>query len=140
MASRCDFGDPARRAGGVLLAQLRRFLGASALATACQYLTLVLAVELRVLEPVPASCAAYLVGANVNYHLRRRYVFRVTAAHLQHLAPYLAVTLAGFALNGLIVALVAQVEAAPYLAAQVAATGIVFGWNFLAHKLWTFRA
>ena len=29
--------------------------------------------------------------------------------------------------------------AVPYLPAQVATTGIVLFWSFIAHKLWTFR-
>jgi putative flippase GtrA len=28
----------------------------------------------------------------------------------------------------------------PYLPAQLVTTGLVMGWSFLAHKLWTFAA
>ena len=76
----------------------------------------------------------------LNYHLRRRLVFRSRRRHRRLLPRYLTVAGVGLGLNAAVMALGTGPLALPYPAAQLAATGLVLGWNFAAHRLWTFRA
>jgi putative flippase GtrA len=48
------------------------------------------------------------------------------------------VSVVGFILTGLIMAVLTGLLSAPYLPAQVVTTGIVLFWNFLANRFWTF--
>jgi putative flippase GtrA len=122
-----------------LFQQVGRFLGAGVLATACHWLLLVLLVEVSLLRPAVASCVGYLFAAALNYALRRRFVFRSRASHRRTMPRYLSVLTVGLGLNGGIMQLGSGVLALPYSAVQIAATGMVFAWNFMAHRLWTFR-
>ena len=122
------------------LPQAARFLAAGGLATACHYALLVVLVEAGLLGPTPASAAGYAAAAVLNYHLRRRLVFRSRRPHRRLLPGYLAVMAGGFGLNAAVMALGTGPLALPYPVAQVVATGLVLAWNFAAHRLWTFRA
>lgn len=115
-----------------------KFVGASELATAFQYSLLLALVELGGAAAVPASAAAYLGGSGLNYWLRRRVVFRSRARHRRTVPRYLAVTGVGLGLTGLVMRLGVDHLGLPYPLAQVAATAVVLGWNFTAHRLWTF--
>jgi putative flippase GtrA len=46
----------------------------------------------------------------------------------------------GFGLTFLFMSLLVNWAGIPYLAAQVATTGIVMFWSFAAHRIWTFSA
>ena len=115
-----------------------KFLGASGLATALQYALLVVLVELGDVSAVPASVAAYSGGSGLNYWLRRGFVFRSRARHRRAVPRYLVVAGVGLGLTGLMMRLGVHELGLPYPLAQVAATGVVLGWNFTAHRLWTF--
>ena len=115
-----------------------KFLGASGLATAFQYALLVVLVELGNVSALPASLAAYLGGSGLNYWLRRGFVFRSRARHRRAVPRYLIVTGVGLGLTGFMVGFCVHDLGLPYPLAQVAATSVVLGWNFTAHRLWTF--
>jgi putative flippase GtrA len=115
-----------------------RFLGAGGLATAFQYTLLVVLVELGGSPPVPASMVAYAGGSSLNYGLRRSFVFRSRALHRRALPRYLVVAAVGLGLTGLLVRLGVDLLSLPYPLAQVMATAVALGWNFTAHRLWTF--
>jgi putative flippase GtrA len=115
-----------------------KFLGASGLATAFQYALLVVLVELGGVPSVLASLAAYSGGSGLNYWLRRGFVFRSQARHRRAVPRYLVVTGIGLGLTGLMMRFGVHDLGLPYPLAQVTATGVVLGWNFTAHRLWTF--
>lgn len=126
------------RARGLAL-EGARFLGAGGLATACHYVLLAALVEIGGVPPVAATSAGYAAAALLNYSLRRGFVFRSRAPHRRAGPRYLAVAAGGFGLNGLAVALGTGPLGLPYPVAQPAATVLAAGWNFAAHRLWTFR-
>ena len=115
-----------------------KFLSASGLATAFQYVLLLALVELGSAAVVPASIAAYAGGSGLNYWLRRGFVFRSRARHCRAVPRYLVVAGVGLGLTGLMIQFGIHDLGLPYPLAQVAATGVVLGWNFTAHRLWTF--
>jgi putative flippase GtrA len=117
---------------------LAKFLGASGLATAFQYALLFALVELGGAPAVPASITAYAGGSGLNYWLRRGFVFRSRARHCWAVPRYLVVAGVGLGLTGLIMRLGVEYLGLPYPVSQVAATTLVLGWNFTAHRLWTF--
>jgi putative flippase GtrA len=115
-----------------------KFLSASGLATAFQYVLLLALVELGSAAVVPASIAAYAGGSGLNYWLRRGFVFRSRACHRRAVPRYLVVAGVGLGLTGLMMRLGVDYLSLPYPVSQVAATALVLGWNFTAHRLWTF--
>jgi putative flippase GtrA len=115
-----------------------KFLSASGLATAFQYVLLLALVELGSAAVVPASIAAYAGGSGLNYWLRRGFVFRSRARHRRAVPRYLVVAGVGLGLTGLMMRLGVDYLSLPYPVSQVAATALVLGWNFTAHRLWTF--
>lgn len=115
-----------------------RFLGASLLATGLQYALLILFVEALGLAPLPAGALAFGAGACTNYVLRRNYVFRRNTPHRQGVPRFILVAAVGVSMNGLIMMVGMEALGLAYLPAQVLATGMIFFWNFLAHRHWTF--
>ena len=115
-----------------------KFLSASGLATAFQYVLLLALVELGSAAVVPASIAAYAGGSWLNYWLRRGFVFRSRARHRRAVPRYLIVAGVGLGLTGFMMRLGVDYLSLPYPVSQVAATALVLGWNFTAHRLWTF--
>jgi putative flippase GtrA len=87
---------------------------------------------------VPASIVAYSGGSGLNYWLRRGFVFRSQARHRRAVPRYLIVAGIGLGLTGLMMQFGVHDLGLPYPLAQVVATGVVLGWNFNAHRLWTF--
>jgi putative flippase GtrA len=86
---------------------------------------------------VPGTLAGFCVGALVNYLIARRYVFASDRPHGSAVPRFALVAAAGAALNTAMVALVYR-AGAHYLVAQVAATGVVLLFNFVANRHWTF--
>lgn len=127
-------------AGWPLLTQAGRFLGAGAVATGTHYGVLAALTVGGALPPVAATCLGYASAAALNYWLRRRIVFRSSQPHRRTLPRYLAVLGAGFGLNAGVVGLGTGTLALPLAPVQLAATGLVLAWNFVAHRNWTFRS
>ena len=121
-----------------LMPELARFLGAGGLATATHYAVLGALTAGGLLPAVAATCLGYAVGAALNYWLRRRLVFRSRRPHRRALPRYLAVVAAGLGVNAGVVALGTAILALPLVPVQLAATGLVPAWNFVAHRAWTF--
>lgn len=103
------------------------------------YGTLIGLSELAGVRPVPASLAGFIVGAFVSYALNYRYTFRSTKQHGEALTKFLVVAAVGFAINGVVMAVLTGPMRLHYLLAQVAATGTVLIWTFSCNRYWTFR-
>ena len=80
---------------------------------------------------VPASCCAFLLVAVENYLLHRGWTFRSTAPHGQALPEFLLVSVAGFCINGAVMALGVEGLGLNYLAVQLVAIGMVVACNFV---------
>jgi putative flippase GtrA len=120
-----------------MLAQFLKFAAGGAVGTACHYATLVLWVEVLGGAVVPSAFAGFCIGALVNYLIARRFVFRSERPHAAALPRFALVAASGAAINTGIVALL-NGAGVHYLAAQVVATVVVLGWNFVLNRSWTF--
>jgi putative flippase GtrA len=114
------------------------FLGVGAIATALQYLILLLGVEAFGASPVVASAVGFTVSAVANYLLNYRYTFRSERSHGSAALRFAIVATAGLLLTALMMEVLAHRAGLPYLWAQVLTTGVVLACNFVAHALWSF--
>lgn len=122
------------------LRQFVLFAGVGAVGTAAQYLVLVLLVEGLALNPVLASTLGFGVGAVVNYLLNYHYTFRSDKSHFEAAGKFFSVALLGAISNSLLMYLAIDCLGLNYLLAQILATGVVLGQNFLLNRHWTFAA
>ena len=118
--------------------QITTFFGVGLVSTMADYGTLVLLREVFLVNPVYGSLVGYIVGGVVNYLLNRAHTFSTARDHVEAGWRFASVMVVGFTLTGLFMWVFTEKFAIPYLAARVVTTGIVFCWNFAAHKLWTF--
>ena len=122
-----------------LVRQVGRFAIVGAIATAAHYTILIVLVEIGHMQPVPATTFGYVVGIVVSYALNRRFTFSDTTAPVaSSFAKFVLLYGVGAVLNGAIMAVLIGLEA-PYLLAQVAATGLVLFWNFFGARYIVFR-
>jgi putative flippase GtrA len=121
-----------------MLRQLVSFGGVGAIATAIQYLILVVLTEGLGAYPVVASTIGYISSALLNYTLNYRFTFASDKPHVVAVQVFALVAVVGSMLNAGIMHLLMQRFDANYLVAQLFATGVVFLWNFFAHRRFTF--
>jgi len=121
-----------------LFRQLTTFFGVGVVSIIADYSTLVLLCEVFDVSAVIGALAGHIVGGIVNYLLNRAHTFATDRNHMQALWRFASVMAVGFSLTGLFMWIFADKLEIPYLVARVITTGIVFCWNFAAHKLWTF--
>lgn len=145
MTARCEAGTDAAVSSTTrplqsLSRQFGAFAGVGVVAAVVHYGLLIGLVELRGLAPVPATLAGYVGGGVVSYGLNRRLTYASDRAHREAVWRFAAVAFVGFLLTGLFMHVFTTVLDAPYLPAQLATTGIVLIWSFIANKLWTFGA
>lgn len=116
------------------------YIASGLAATGSHYIVMVVLVQWAGWWEVAASSAGFLAGAAVKYPLNYWVVFASRVAHGRALVRF-AISLAiGFALNGLILALLLATLDAHYLVAQVLTTGVVTMVNYLMARNWIFRA
>jgi putative flippase GtrA len=93
-------------------------------------------------SPALANAAGYLVGMGVGFVLNRRFVFKSQTSARATAPRYIAVVLAAFALNQLILRLAGASlgpGALPHLSAQLAGMVVYTLAVFLACRFWVFR-
>lgn len=118
--------------------QVSAFVGVGVVAAVVHYGTLIGLVELAAVPPVPATLAGYVVGGVVSYALNRRHTWASDRPHAEAAWRFAVVAGLGFLMTWALMHGFVDRLGLPYLPAQVATTGLVMGWSFLAHKLWTF--
>ena len=123
-----------------LVEQILRFGAVGLLAAVGHYGTLIGLVELADARKVLAAFAGNVVGGVIAYLLNYHWTFVSDALHRVAVAKFLAVTLAGIAINLAVFTLLVDVGQLHYILAQLIATGVVMFWSFWANKLWTFGA
>jgi putative flippase GtrA len=121
-----------------LFRQFSSFAGVGLIATGGHYALLVALVEFAHMRAPPAALVGSIMGAAVSYGLNRRHTFRSESPHRQVGARFALVALGAAGLTYSFMSLFVNVAHVPYLAAQVATTGVVTLWTFLAHRMWTF--
>ena len=95
-------------------------------------------VQLAGWRPVPGALAGYVGGGLVSYALNRAHVFATERSNLDAGWRFALVAGVGFGLTWLSMHNLVDLIALPYVPAQIATTGIVMIWSFVAHKFWTF--
>lgn len=123
----------------ILFRQFCGFLWVGGVATALQYLILVVLVEVGGMGPAVASGAGYAAGAGLSYFLNYHYTYLSNRSHVPAMTKFFFVAAIGLAVNSTIVAIAAENLGLNYLLAQAIATGLVLLWNFSANRYWTFR-
>ncbi|HWG06120.1 MAG TPA: GtrA family protein [Beijerinckiaceae bacterium] len=120
--------------------QFSSFFGVSLAAFVVDYGTLVLLRQAFGLDPVWGALAGYIAGGILSYALNRRHTFETDRSHAEAGWRFAVVMAVGFSLTGLFMYLFADRLGVPYIVARLLTTGLVFIWNFLAHRSWTFSA
>ncbi len=121
-----------------LIEQFVRFCGVGVLAAVAHYGALILLVAGFNASPVPAALAGYLAGGVLSYLLNYRWVFASDKAHRAAAPQFFAVAAVGFALTGLVMAVLTGRLGLHWFLAQVLTTGVVMLWSFAANRFWTF--
>lgn len=88
------------------------------------------------------ATASFVLATLVNYWLSVRFVF-VSGQRFRRrweMAMVFAVSAAGLALNGLVLWLAVEYLRFELMAAKLAATGVVFFWNYFARRVLIFGA
>src|SRR5919112_1337816 len=119
------------RAAG-LPRQLTAFAGVGVLAAVAHYGVLIGLVEAGGLDPVPATLLGYVAGGLVSYGLNRRLTYASDRPHAEATWRFALVALTGFVLTGGLMQMFTGWLGAPYLPAQLATTGVVLFWSFVA--------
>jgi putative flippase GtrA len=123
---------------GPLARQFATFSGVGLVAAVAHFGVLIALVEGTGMDAVRAALAGFIAGAVVSYVLNRRLTYRSDRPHREATWRFAVVAVVGFLLTWAFMAAFTRGLGAPYLPAQLATTGIVLFWTFVANKLWTF--
>ena len=118
--------------------QLTSFVGVGLLSTSLHYLVLISTVQLFHTAPVPSALLGYCCGGFLSYSLNRRHTFASDRPHAEAIWRFALVSGVGFGVTFLLMGVLVDVWHRPYMLAQVATTGVVMIWNFMANRFWTF--
>jgi len=90
----------------------------------------------------PVAAGSFLLATLVNYLLSVRFVFHSGQrfGRRWEIAMVYVVSAVGLAINAGILWAAVEIAHADLLVAKVAATGVVFFWNYLARRLFVFGA
>lgn len=110
-----------------------------ACATASQYLTLILLVELGNMHAVYASTIGSIIGSVVSFFMNHNLTFKSAKRHRETLIQFYSVAAVGTSLNALLMYIGVDKFHLHYMVAQVVTTGLVLIWNFSGNRWWTFR-
>lgn len=116
-----------------------KFIGVGGVATAIQYILLVLLVELTSTNIVLLSAFSFLVSAVFNYLMNYYFTFESDAKHGVATIKFALVASCGLLLNTAIMHLMVEMQNIHYIVSQVSATIVVLFWNFFIHKYWTYN-
>lgn len=129
----------ARGGGWTHLSRFLRYIVVGGVATAIQYVILVLLVRAFGMAPTPASTIGFVLSAGVNYLLNYRFTFQSNRPHGPAAAKFAVLAGTGLLINAAIMHLMTG-AGVQYLIAQVCATSVVLFFGFISNSLWTFGA
>lgn len=124
----------------MLRRQVSSFLLVGGVATLVQYVVMIGLKELGHVPVLPATLTGYVIGGLVNYALNRRHTFDTDRSHAEAGWRFTLVATFGFFVTWILMRFLTGDLAIPYILAQMFTTGVNLVVNFLAHRLWTFRA
>ena len=124
----------------MLRRQFSSFLIVGGIATSAHYAVMIGLKELAHAPVIPATLTGYVVGGVTNYILNRRHTFETDRSHREAGWRFALVAATGFFLTWALMSLLTIQLAVPYILAQMFTTGLILVFNFIVHRLWTFRA
>ena len=120
------------------LRQFITFFGVGVAATIIDWSTFFVLGAFFAVPSVYAALIAYCMGGVLSYKFNRSHTFQSDRAHAEAGWRFAMVMVIGFSLTGLFVWLLAEKLGLQPMIARIISSGIVFFWNYAAHKLWTF--
>jgi putative flippase GtrA len=123
--------------GGGHLGRFVRYFVVGGIATAIQYVLLIILVRLFGMAPTAASTIGFALSAVVNYLLNYSFTFQSDRPHGPAAAKFAVLAGSGLLINAIIMHLMVS-AGVRYLIAQVCATGVVLLWGFIGNSIWTF--
>ncbi len=118
--------------------QFLKFAVVGATATCLHYAIFLSLVMFLGVAPGPAAAIGASFGACVVYTLNRRYTFDTERSHSQMIPRFIALSILGALLNGVIVGWLSGIGL-HFLLSQVVATVLVLFINFFVSKKWIYR-
>lgn len=122
-----------------MLNHLIRFILVGGSATLLQFALLFVFVELFHLHAVLSSALSFALSAVFNYLMNYYFTFNSSKSHTETAGKFVVVASLGLLINSGTFALLLPL-APHYLIAQLGATIITLGINFLLHKIWIYRS
>ena len=120
--------------------QLIKYVGVGGTAALVEWTSFALLIRIAQLHYLYAVTASFIAATAVNYVLSALFVF-VRGRHPVHkeLILLYMVSAIGLFLNLLLMSLFVGLFAMQKMPSKIAATGIIFFWNFGARKIWVFE-
>lgn len=118
---------------------LIRYMIGGGLGAVTQFTVLYLLHEQLNTNATLASAIGFTLAVVVNYSFQYHLTFKSEGAHRIQFSRFTLVAMAGLAINTSIFWVLNEVLGLHYLLAQVGATGIVFGFNYLMNFYYTFQ-
>jgi putative flippase GtrA len=123
-----------------VLPKFMLFATVGGLCTGIQYLILVYLVSMHNWHATAASTLGFVASALVNYLLNYKITFRSKSPHVSALPRFLAISVIGLVLNGIVLQAGIAYTSVPYLWCQVTATVVVLFWNFVGSLKWSYAS
>jgi putative flippase GtrA len=120
------------------LKQFQSFLLIGLIATAIQYLVLILLVRYFAVNAVFASALGFAISSIVNYELNRKFTFASSSSRTKTIHKFYVVAISGLAINSASMWLLINLAEFHYLFSQILTTLLVLVFNFSLNKFWTF--
>lgn len=114
-----------------------RFAAAGAVGTGVHYLVLIILVSGLGSSPALGAVIGASCGAVMNYYLNRKFNFAGSGEHRHAVPRFILMVVVGVFLNGLIVKILTG-GGVHFLVAQMVATVLILGVNFIVCKKWIF--
>jgi len=124
----------------MLRRQFSAFVLVGGIATSAHYAVMIGLKELAHAPVIPSKLTGYVVGGVTNYILNRRLTFQTDRSHVEAGWRFALVAVTGFFLTWGLMAALHGKFGIPYIPAQMFTTGLIMMFNFVVHRLWTFRA
>lgn len=122
------------------LGQFGRFLLTGGLATTLQYFVLGFGTSVLGASAAVFSGIGYLSGSVLSYVMSYFFTFRSNRAHLPAALRFYVMVAVGWCINTLVMALLADAMDWNKWLSQIVATVLALVWNYLASRIWVFKA
>ncbi len=123
----------------LIVRQLSSYAAVGGAAAIADYALMIFLREVLAVPVVICALGGYTLGSLVSYCLNRAFTFETNRSHRSASIRFALICAMGFTLTGLLMALFAETLHIPYVIARIQTTALVFLFNFLSHRLWTFR-